>query len=421
MSTVARLTDHLAQRAATLEAEAEHAGQAASLEIGSIQGGGGGTLYLNLERLLAGRLLVQGSSGAGKSSALRKIIEEAFEYVTTMIVDPDGEFGNLAEHIGATTIRGAELAADGLTAAATRAKHHRISLHLDLTDLAPDERIAKAAAFFAGLVSAPREDWANTVLICIDEAHLLAPNLAASARDAETRRLGVAALTDLCSRGRKRGIAPVIATQKLSKLAGSVTSELHNVLIGLSVFDRDVARAGEFLGFSGADADQLRHLSPGEFYAFGPALSRRPILGKIGATVTRHLGATPDLVGPSDTTSEEASELLALEALRETPQQSRRELARGPGRHQLDAFLMDPAAAAAVRIVEALRKIAPNATTAADLAGHLGVEAADIDAGLDLLAILGAVDTMPRGDGRIARLSARLRLRASDCPVVGLA
>jgi hypothetical protein len=31
------------------------------------------------------------------------------------------------------------------------------------------------------------------------------------------------------------------------------------------------------------------------------------------------------------------------------------------------------------------------------------------------------VDTMPRGDDRIARLSARLRLRVSDTTVVGLA
>ena len=34
-------------------------------------------------------------------------------------------------------------------------------------------RITKAAAFFAGLLASPREDWAHTVLVAIDEAHLL--------------------------------------------------------------------------------------------------------------------------------------------------------------------------------------------------------------------------------------------------------
>ena len=49
-----------------------------------------------------------------------------------------------------------------------RARHHRLPLHLDLTDLEPDVRIQKAAAFFAGLLASPREDWAHTVLVAID-------------------------------------------------------------------------------------------------------------------------------------------------------------------------------------------------------------------------------------------------------------
>lgn len=403
-----------------LEREASLTGHTA-LEIGALHGGS--TLYLDLERLLAGRLLIQGSSGAGKSTTLRRIVEEAFEYVTTMIVDPEGEFGNLAVHIGATTLKAAELTTEGLTAAAVRARKHRLALHLDLSDLAPDERITKASAFFAGLTDCPREDWGNTVLVAIDEAHLLAPHLAASARDAETRRLGVATLTDLCSRGRKRGIAPVIATQRLAKLAGSVVSELHNGLIGINVFDRDIARAADFLGFSaGEGSDRLRSLGPGQFYAFGPALSRTPLLCQIGATATAHLGATPDLIGPSDSTSEQAIGLLDLGALQETgaPVRGRDAGSRGGGR-MLDGFLMDPAAPAAVRIIAALRTIAPNATTAEDLVRHLALDPAAIDDGLDLLGSLGAADTMPKGSGRIARLSARLRLRAVDAPVVGLA
>lgn len=49
-----------------------------------------GSLELDLDRLLAGRLLIQGSSGAGKSRTLRRIIEEAFDYTTVAIVDPEG-------------------------------------------------------------------------------------------------------------------------------------------------------------------------------------------------------------------------------------------------------------------------------------------------------------------------------------------
>ncbi len=248
-------------------------------------------LELDLGKLMAGRCLIQGSSGAGKSQTLRRIIEEAFDYLTTIIIDPEGEFANLAAHIGATTVIARDYANDGLTALALRTRHHRIALHLDLTDLEPDHRIEKAAAFFAGLLSTPREHWAHTVLVCIDEAHLLAPHMAASARDAETRRLGVATLTDMCARGRKRGIGTIIATQRLAKLASSVVSELHNHLIGLNVFDRDVARAADLLGFGSDQAALLRQLPPGEFFAFGPALAATPVLAKIDPTITPHIGA----------------------------------------------------------------------------------------------------------------------------------
>ena len=73
-------------------------------------------------RLLAGRCLIQGSSGAGKSMTLRHLVEEAHDYLTTMIIDPEGEFDGLAEHIGAASLRASEIAPDGLTAAASRAR-----------------------------------------------------------------------------------------------------------------------------------------------------------------------------------------------------------------------------------------------------------------------------------------------------------
>jgi hypothetical protein len=377
-----------------------------------------GPLELDLNRLMAGRLLIQGSSGAGKSHVLRRIVEEAFDYVTTIIVDPEGEFENLARHIGATTIHGSQLANDGMTAAAARARAHRLPLHVDLTDLVPDQRIEKAAAFFAGLVSVPREQWGNSVLVCIDEAHLLAPHLAASSRDAETRRLGVATLTDMCARGRKRGIGTIIATQRLAKLAGSVLSELQSCLVGLNVFDRDIARAADLLGFGREDAARLRSLNPGEFFANGPALCRDTQLCIIDRTVTEHIGATPALKPSADLGEAEGAALLGLEGLVEPAGRAKAEPLRGS--RAIDMFLMNPAAGTAARIVEALRRISPNATTASDLVQHLASDPGSVDDALDLLGNLGAVDTMPRGSDRLARMSARLRQREIDVPVVGL-
>ncbi len=388
--------------------------------LGHTEGAAG--LTLDLRRLVAGRCLVQGSSGAGKSKTLRRLIEQAHSYTTIVILDIEGEFKNLTELMGAVSVKAAETATDGLTALAVRIRQHRIPLHLDLTDLEPDIRIAKASAFLAGLIACPREMWKNTVMVVIDEAHVLAPQVAASARDAEMRRLGVATLTDLCSRGRKRGICPVIATQRLAKLSSSVVSELQNVLIGQNVFDRDIARAADILGYSNDKASLLRNLTPGQFIALGPALSRRPTRVQIAETMTEHLGAAPELLPSAGHDAETAHKLLQVDALRDVggASQLNSQPISGGGRAILDTFLLEPAGSLAVRVIGALRPISPNAATIPDLCRHLTADRDDVQSAIDLLSRLGAVDAMPRADDRIVRLSARLRLRLSNTQVVGL-
>lgn len=182
-----------------------------------------------------------------------------------------------------------------------------------------------------------------------------------------------------------------------------------------------MARAGDLLGFGAERAGVLRDLQAGEFYAHGPALCRLPTLVRIAPTVTRHMGATPELVASADVTPEQARALLDLDALREINRGGAPALPARAGLRALDAFLLERHAADAARVVTALRAISPNATTAAELCRHLGAEPDAVHGALDLLAGAGAVDTMPRGDARIARLSARLRLRAADTNVVGLA
>lgn len=270
---------------------------------------------VDLVRLMAGRLLIQGMSGAGKSHTLRLLIERAHVHTTVVVVDPEGEFGNLAEFIGAVSVKGADTPPDALAALALRCREHRAHLHLDLSDLSAEERIEAAAAFFGGLTAAPREHWSNTVLVAVDEAHLLAPQAAATARDAEIRRTGVAALTDMCSRGRKRGIVPVIATQRLAKLAASVLAELQNAIIGINVLDRDIQRAADMLGWTADKAGILRDLTPGRFVCLGPALSTYPTVVSIASTETVHLGRSPALRPAAGLSLDEARSALSVDGL----------------------------------------------------------------------------------------------------------
>src|SRR5947209_18195302 len=119
--------------------------------------------------------------------------------------------------------------------------------------------------FLEALFNAPKHLW-HAVLIVIDEAHVFAPEKGQSE--------AMEAVIDLATRGRKRGYCAVLATQRLSKLHKDAVAEMNNKLIGRTGLDIDRKRAAEELGFSTKeDAISLRNLAPGEFYAFGPAIS----------------------------------------------------------------------------------------------------------------------------------------------------
>jgi hypothetical protein len=103
-------------------------------------------------------------------------------------------------------------------------------------------------------------------------------------------------MTNLMCRGRKRGLAGVIATQRLAKLAKNVAAEAANFLMGRTFLDIDMARAADLLGMERRQADAFRDLERGHFMALGSALSRRPLSVRIGPTDTSPRNATPRLM-----------------------------------------------------------------------------------------------------------------------------
>ncbi|MDF2799323.1 MAG: ATP-binding protein, partial [Devosia sp.] len=96
-------------------------------------------------------------------------------------------------------------------------------------------------------------------------------------------------------RGRKRGLAGVIATQRLAKLAKNVAAEASNFLMGRTFLDIDMARAADLLGMEKRQAEQFRDLARGHFIALGPAISRRPLPVVIGTVETSARSTSPKL------------------------------------------------------------------------------------------------------------------------------
>jgi DNA helicase HerA-like ATPase len=253
---------------------------------------GGAAAGLDLEELLATRLLVQGNSGSGKSHLLRRLLEQSAALVQQIVIDPEGDFVTLAEKFGHLEIDAARPETE-LTRIAGRVRQHRVSAVLNLEGLDVEQQMRCAAAFLGGLFEAERDYW-YPALIVVDEAQLFAPAVAGEVAD-EARKLSLGAMTNLMCRGRKRGLAGVIATQRLAKLAKNVAAEASNFLMGRTFLDIDMARAADLLGMDRRQAEMFRDLERGSFVALGPALSRRPVPVVIGAVETQARSANPRL------------------------------------------------------------------------------------------------------------------------------
>jgi len=278
----------------------------------------GSVIAIDLEELLATRLLVQGNSGSGKSHLLRRLLEGSAGHVQQIVIDPEGDFVSLADAFGHVAIDAAEYSLAELAGLAQRVREHRASVVLSLEGLEIDGQMRSAAAFLVALFDAPREHW-YPVLTVVDEAQLFAPAAAGEVGE-DARRMSLAAMTNLMCRGRKRGLAGVIATQRLAKLAKNVAAEASNFLMGRTFLDIDMARAADLLGMERRQADTIRDLQRGEFLALGPAISRRPVSVRIGGVRTTPRSASPKLMPLPQLPSDSLRDMLfAARAEEETP------------------------------------------------------------------------------------------------------
>src|SRR6186713_2362297 len=270
----------------------------------------GAPANLDLEELLATRLLVQGNSGSGKSHLLRRLLEQSAPRVQQTIIDPEGDFVALADRFGHLLIDAEDHSERGLQVAGERARIHRVSTVLNLEGLDAENQMRRAAAFLGGLFEVARDHW-YPMLVVVDEAQLFAPAVAGEVSD-EARKLSLSAMTNLMCRGRKRGLAGVIATQRLAKLAKNVAAEASNLLMGRTFLDIDMIRAADLLGMERRQAEQIRDLARGHFLGLGPAISRRPVAVKVGAARTSARAVASGLMPPPSASSLEMEDLLSV-------------------------------------------------------------------------------------------------------------
>jgi len=264
---------------------------------------------LGLAKLIDGRLLIQGNSGAGKSTLLRRTFEQAFGKIQQLLLDRDGEFSTLAEILDVAVFTTADIMRIGGRAFALHLREHRYSAVVDLSDATSEGAVATAADIATGLIEAPAEHW-HPLMVLIDEAQTLVPRGDPGDVEPDTRKRCIRALSDLMGRGRKRGLTGVIATSRIAETSTPVISKATNIIVGRTVFDRDLERSGSLLGFTIGQSRPLRTLSDGEFIGIGPALGHARVRFRADGVQSRHKGKAPDLVAPPQISAAAAAELL---------------------------------------------------------------------------------------------------------------
>jgi hypothetical protein len=248
----------------------------------------GKSVGFELDALLPSRLLVTADSGGGKSWVIRVLCEQLFGKVQVIMIDPEGEFASLREKFAYVLVgKDGETPADPRSAAlvAQRLLELRASAVCDLYDVKANLRHEWVKLFLTALIEAPK-NLRNACVVIVDEAHIYCPEKGAGESEAS------GAMIDLCTRGRKRGLCAVFATQRLASLRKDASSQLQNRLIGPTFEDVNRKRAAEMLGIVEKDKanfyKQIQLLESGNFFAFGRAITKELLLVHIRAIQTTH-------------------------------------------------------------------------------------------------------------------------------------
>jgi uncharacterized protein len=235
-------------------------------------------LDVDVPTLLETRLLVQGSSGSGKTWLLFDILQQLYGLIQQLVVDKEGQFARLRAKydyllIGPDGEIPIDFSKGAIELLLRKVLEMQVNAIWDLSDLTPHQqkeyvaRLATAAAHLSGRSGL----WDQMRLFVLDEAQFFAPQ-GGSNKDNPSLQ----ALIELTSLGRKRGFAPIMATQRVEKLNKDISDLLENRLIGRSGTSSAVA-AAKLLDFDKHGRKNLSGMETGTWYAYGPALSDDPV------------------------------------------------------------------------------------------------------------------------------------------------
>ncbi len=238
----------------------------------------GAVVTMRLRDLLAQRLLIQGNSGAGKTTLVKHILSQT-QSVQQVIIDQEGEYTDYA-YTTKMYLLNSEL--QDVTYTASEARRNKRDVLVDLMQFHSEPKLKVITQFVEALIEAPKELW-HPVIVVVDEAQEFAPRVSNGVVNPKIQRRCSAALIEMMILGRKRGLCGVICSQRLALLNPSVRASPQNYMIGFTMHDVDIHRAAEILTWPVKQATAvLASLPPGVFVCAGLAFGRTPRIVRVG-------------------------------------------------------------------------------------------------------------------------------------------
>ncbi len=240
------------------------------------------------------------SSGMGKSYLAGVLMEEMIEAgVPVFIIDPEGENYTLAERYPMLIVGG---------------EHQTVNVNLDDTKPEAIENVIKTVlsqgisiifdlsnrtvkeqrllfTLIVGKLFALQDSQENRrpVKLIVEEARIFAPQKAAGLPELDGETC-LSVFEDIATRGRKRGLNMLVATQRPASINKDILSQCNRWWFGGMTSTQDCKAMKDYLAEAGIDEEQIRDLEPGNFYYYAHG---KTVKLKSRTRKCAHGGATP--------------------------------------------------------------------------------------------------------------------------------
>ena len=264
------------------------------------------------------RDVILASSGMGKSYLAGVLVEETLETGgLVFIMDPEGENYTLAERYPMMIIGGEHATTDlDLDTLSPERLDEIVGTVLTeglstIFDLSGRKNRDQQALFstIAGSLFRANENKATRrpVKLIVEEARVFAPQKISQVATVDGES-SLSVFEDIATRGRKRGVHFLMATQRPASVNKDVISQCNRLWLGGATSTQDCDAMKPYLKDAGISEQEIRALVPGQFYFYSEGKTR---LIKVKKRRCTHGGKTPEIQTRKVVTSKAAAKEIA--------------------------------------------------------------------------------------------------------------